>query len=164
MRQKKYNEPSRPNDMEKLPDILSKLKKEDQDAYRVPEGYFDSLSARVLTKLDQEDQAVAKMPRPESRRKWYQTFWRKPISAAALGLASLLLIVMLFPRDANEYDLSQISDETLEEYLADALINEDIAMLEEYIPLDDMSPDEEEYIDALIDEIELDELESYYYE
>ncbi|UMY64797.1 MULTISPECIES: hypothetical protein [unclassified Flavobacterium] len=116
------------------------------DGFRVPDGYFDTLTDRVFDRLEATPVTVPRK-RYGRRRNWY---------AAVAAVALLALVV---PFAWQQFAAAPIDDITLENYLNDEadlssyevgeLLDEhDISRLEAQLPVDDQAIEDALYQNA----------------
>lgn len=116
------------------------------DGFRVPDGYFDTLTDRVFDRLETTPAHVTPK-RYGRRRNWY---------AAVAAVALLALVV---PFAWQQFAAAPIDDTTLENYLNDEaelnsyevgeLLDEhDITRLEAELPIDDQAIEDALYQNA----------------
>ncbi len=79
--------------------------------YRVPKDYFETLNERVLERIQNE-------PKPIVRRLHQQTRMWIGIAAMFIVVSGLFLFRNFMKPSTPEFNLSQIDDETLFDYLA----------------------------------------------
>jgi len=161
----------------KLPKIKIQIMKKDSDALRkelekeapflaglkdkpeglsVPEGYFDQLQKDVLKR-------VAKLEKPRSKtiRLWPR------IAAAASVLLVLGLAIFLFQPSNPAETTFTLTDEEVHQYISQNIEDFELDLLMEYVAVSDQSSglfddaelELEEYMDELLDEIDMETLE-----
>ena len=162
-----------------LSPLLSKMKEDNGQPFRAPEGYFQGLPDEVLRRARAEEGLVRESrPVAHNRRvgAWLQ--WLLfPRRAVGLAMALLLIVVgayLVWPRSAG-YNLGEalagISVEEAEAYVSENIgdfeleVLLDVAVVSaEDVPQIELLPDvgEEDidrYLDEVLDDISLDELE-----
>lgn len=118
----KQNISNQTSDNEQLPAILEKLR-QDVSGFRVPDGYFDSLSPRIVDGIKkQENRSLLKALVP--------TF-RKPLVWAPIMATVLVAILLIFVIPVKKTSTNQVVDEWTEinmaydpSYASEALLAE----------------------------------------
>jgi len=98
----KQNISDQHNETEQLSPILEKLRKEVQ-GFRVPDGYFDSLSPRIIDNINKRDnrQFVQVLSAP----------FRKPLIWAPAMAAAVVAVFLIFVIPAKNTSTNQVADE-----------------------------------------------------
>ena len=90
------------NETEQLPPILAKLRKE-ASGFKVPEGYFDSLSPRIVDSINkQENRSFLKALIPS---------FRKPLVWASSLAAIIVAVLLIFVVPVKKSSTMQVADE-----------------------------------------------------
>jgi hypothetical protein len=98
----KLNISAQNNETKQLPPILEKLRKEAQ-GYRVPDGYFDSLSPRIVDSINKRE-----------NRSYIQILFallRKPLIWAPAMATVVVAIFLIFANPAKNTTNNQVADE-----------------------------------------------------
>ena len=168
-------------ELKRLSPLLSKMKEDNGQPFRAPEGYFQGLPDEVLRRARAEEGLVRKS-RPVAQNNgsgvgaWLQWLWL-PRRAVGLAMALLLAVAgayLFWPQPASyssEEALSGISSEEAQAYVSEnigefeleALLDAAVVSADD-VPEIELLPDvgEEDidrYLDEVIDDISLDELE-----
>ncbi len=122
----KQNISNQPYETEKLPPTLEKLRK-DAPRFRVPDGYFDSLSPRIVDSIKkQENRSLIKVLVP--------TF-RKPLIWAPALATVVVAVFLFFVIPAKNTSTNQVADEWTqinmaydESYAQEALLSNNITI------------------------------------
>ena len=166
-------------ELQRLSPLLSKMKEDGKQPFRAPEGYFQGLPEEVLRRAKAEEGLVRESRPVAQNRKvgaWLQwlLFPRR-----AVGLAMALLLVaagtyLFWPRSASynpEEALAGISVEEAQAYVSENIGDFELEVLldaavvsAEDVPQIELLPDVgqediDRYLDEVLDDISLDELE-----
>ncbi len=166
-------------ELDGLSPLLSKMKEEGGQPFRAPEGYFRGLPDEVLRRARAEEGLIRKnSPAPEGTGLMAWLWWLL-IPRHAIGLATALLLIAagayLFWQQPARTDpggaLAGISEEEAEAYISENIGEFELELMLEasVVSVEDMPemkilPDIEQeeldlYLEDLIDDISLDELE-----
>lgn len=167
-------------ELEELSPLLSELKAKADNPFQVPTNYFQSLQDEVLRKVAQE-RVETKKEVPVSG--WLdqlieQLQWLlQPRYAMAMVTVAILIVAGIFffqPSDDafSDMAMSELTEEDIADYIASNIEDFEVdllveAMGEEVDPTLLPTPaleeeDLEEYLDDIIDEIDLEELEEFF--
>jgi len=124
-----------------------------QNAYSVPDGYFDRVPQAVLNKVKQQT-LVRQLPRRQS-------YWQNWVIAASMAAIIALGALLLLPQDGRrqlslDRQLAGLSDDAIEQYLSMEVnaFNTDVSPVEDglqNVPVNGLSNrDIEEYLDENI--------------
>lgn len=167
-------------ELEGLSPLLLKMKEQGGRPFRVPEGYFEYLPGEVLRRARAEEGLIKDHPPATADSTgllaWLQG-WFTPRRAMALATVSLLVaagIFLFWPQPLQpgpEEALAGISGEEAKAYVSDnigefgldllleaAVVSADEVPEMEVLP-DIGQEDIDQYLDELIEEMSLDELE-----
>lgn len=161
-------------ELEELSPFLSRMKKR-ADGFNVPENYFQSLPDEILKQVK-----PARASRSSSLRARLQPLWQPKYALAFAASVALLVAAVAFFRSKEANDPAQpytslslqgISDEALQAYIFENIeeFDNELILKTHYSgqngqPMPALSPESdpdelERYLDGIIDEIEVDELE-----
>jgi ornithine carbamoyltransferase len=118
----KQNISSQSSDNEQLPPVLEKLR-QDVSGFRIPDGYFDSLSLRIADGIKKQEN--------RSLLKAFVPTFRKPLVWAPIMATVLVAILLIFVIPAKKTSTNQVVDEWTEinmaydpSYASEALLAE----------------------------------------
>lgn len=163
-------------ELDDLSPLLSKLKQDSDNPFGVPNHYFESLQDEVLRQVsvEQVDVQVVEPGPSWLDRLVEQLQWLfQPRYAMAMATVAILIVAGIFffrgetsspglaLQDLSEEDITDYISSNIEDFEVDLLVE---AMGDEIdpalLPKPDLEDAElEEYLDEIIDEIDLEELE-----
>jgi hypothetical protein len=118
----KQNISSQSSDNEQLPPVLEKLR-QDVSGFRIPDGYFDSLSLRIADGIKKQEN--------RSPLKAFVPTFRKPLVWAPIMATVLVAILLIFVIPVKKTSTNQVVDEWTEinmaydpSYASEALLAE----------------------------------------
>jgi len=108
--------------------LIEKAGKENH--FRVPEGYFDTLTSQVMSRIDAEGRKTEDLPTIGKKAK---TVWLRPVLYAAASVCALFISVTAYqhftaqPADNTTEQLAVYSDDSFDEAADYVMIdNQDI--------------------------------------
>lgn len=114
------------NDTEQLSPVLEKLKR-DVEAFKVPDGYFDSLSPRIIDRIQEQEN--------RSFSKRFVLSFRKPFVWAPSLATVVVAVLLIFVIPAKKASTLQVVDEWTEinmaydaSYAEEAVFSESITI------------------------------------
>ena len=151
-------------ELESLSPFLAKMK-EQEDGFEVPKNYFQSLPNQVFEKLGTEPSPL-KIEQKSASGFWVNPlrFLFQPKYAFALASVALLLIASVFwiNNTPEEGLLANLSDEEIESYIFNNIDEFDSELwMENDLGFDDLdlsNEEEEEYLDDLIEDMDVEDL------
>jgi hypothetical protein len=161
-------------ELQELSPFLLEMKKK-EDPFKTPEGYFRRLPGDVLARLHR-DKSQAYLPAWLDHLAGNLRTWFWPRYALAFATATVLIVAGIFfmQNRAEEFPsvIADLSEEEIDEYIKANIEEFDLALLVEAIgpgpelevfPVLDMEEDElEKYLDDILDEIELEEIQEFF--
>ena len=153
------------------PNQLDRLKRESESGYsgfKVPPGYFEGLTDRVMSRIDQETQV---RPRQAVFRQIRSAVFSPRYAAAVAAVVIAIAALVLMPDAQNGQELlAGISDDDAYEYVMNNIysyntedllsVAEDIELAESYIMFED--DDVDAAIEELLNDIDPNELEELF--
>jgi len=118
--------PDQTNDIEQLSPVLKKLR-QDVEAFKVPDGYFDSLSPRIIDRIQEQEN--------RSFSKRFVLSFRKPLVWAPSIASVVVAVFLIFVIPAKKVSTLQVFDEWTEinmaydaSYAEEAVFSESITI------------------------------------
>ena len=74
--------------------IIEKVSK--QNPFRVPEGYFDTLTSQIMAKVDESASTVVVPLKENKKKKSAKVVWLRPILYAAASVCALFISVVAY--------------------------------------------------------------------
>lgn len=166
-------------ELEALSPLLARMKEAGGQPFRVPEGYFKALPDDVLRRARAEEGLARekRSARPENRSPGWLQWLLIPQWAAGIAIALLLVAAgayLFWPQPAGPYPedaLAGISDEEAKTYISEHIGEFELELMLEAsvvsagdVPEVEILPDIQQedldlYLEDLIEDISLDELE-----
>ena len=74
--------------------IIEKVSK--QNPFRVPEGYFDTLTSQIMAKVDESASSVVDPLKEDKKKKSAKVVWLRPVLYAAASVCALFISVVAY--------------------------------------------------------------------
>jgi hypothetical protein len=74
--------------------IIEKVSK--QNPFRVPEGYFDTLTSQIMAKVDESASSVVVPLKEDKKKKSAKVVWLRPVLYAAASVCALFISVVAY--------------------------------------------------------------------
>ena len=67
-----------------------------QNPFRVPEGYFDTLTSQIMAKIDEQASNVVVPLKEDKKKKSAKVVWLRPVLLAAASVCALFISVVAY--------------------------------------------------------------------